>query len=42
MVKELIVPIYIVKKAKELVKLKGILPAPNFKLINILKDEIKS
>jgi len=42
MVKELIVSNYIVKKTKELVKLKGILCTPNFKLINILKDEIKS
>jgi hypothetical protein len=41
-VKEFIISNYIVKKAKELVKLKGILPTSNFKLINILKDESKS
>jgi hypothetical protein len=42
MVKEFVVSNYIVKKAKELVKLKGILPTLNFKLINILKYETKS
>jgi hypothetical protein len=42
MVKGFIISNYIVKKAKELAKLKGILPTPNFKLMNILKDETKS
>jgi hypothetical protein len=42
MVKKFIISNYIVKKAIELVELKGILPTPNFKLINILKDETKS
>ena len=42
MVKEFIISKYIVKRAEELVELKGMLPTPNFKLIDILKDETKS
>jgi hypothetical protein len=42
MVKKFIKSNYMVKKANELPKLNSILPAPNFKLINILKDDPKS
>lgn len=36
--KEFIISNYIIKKAKELVKLKGVLPTPNFNLINIINE----